>query len=267
MSPALTVWVKGVGLWAPGAADWSSFVAIVAEGAAPGSGATRPVADTLPPNERRRAPESVLLAAAAAGQAVQMSGVDAAELPCVFASAHGDQAITDYMCATLAGAPTELSPTKFHNSVHNAPAGYWTIATHCHASSSAITGGEATFGAGLLEAATLAVADERPVLLASYDIAGSGPLGDMTTSTGPFACALVISPHEDPAAARLDLMPTAGNSAHALSGDAWMDAVTASNPSAKALPLMRALALARPTALRLAAANGLDLHIDLEISA
>lgn len=267
MSAALTVWIKGAGLWAPGAPNWTSFLAIVNDGASPDTALTRPVADALPPNERRRAPESVLLAAAAAGQAVQMSGFDAAVLPCVFASAQGDQAITDYMCTTLASAPTELSPTKFHNSVHNAPAGYWTIATHCHASSSAITGGEAAFGAGLLEAATLAVADEREVLLASYDIAGAGPLGEMTGSTGPFACALVVSPHEDRAAMRLDLMPTAGNSAPEPTGDAWMDAVAASNPSAQALPLLRALARGRPIALRVAAAHGLDLHIDLEISA
>ena len=33
----------------------------------------------------------------------------------------------------LAADPRELSPTRFHNSVHNAPAGYWTVAAHCHA--------------------------------------------------------------------------------------------------------------------------------------
>ena len=129
MSAALSVWVSGIGLWAPGASTWDAFRDVVS-GGAPSGASERPVADVLPPNERRRAPESVLLAAAAAGQAVRMSGRDAATLPCVFASAHGDQVITDYMCQTLATAPLELSPTKFHNSVHNAPAGYWTIATH-----------------------------------------------------------------------------------------------------------------------------------------
>ncbi|KJV35317.1 beta-ketoacyl synthase chain length factor [Luteibacter yeojuensis] len=262
MSAALTVWVKGIGLWAPGTPTWQAFREVAMGGAMPG-GHERPVADTLPPNERRRAPESVLLAAAAAGQAVAMSGLDAATLPCVFASAHGDQTITDYMCATLATVPAELSPTKFHNSVHNAPAGYWTIATHCHAASSAISGGEESFGAGLLEAATLAVADDRDVLLASYDIAGTGPLGGMTGTTGPFAAALVLSPRADGAAIRLDISPEPGNSAGAATGDAWMDGVAASNPSAKGVPLFRALAAARPAALRVGAAQGLDLHIDI----
>ncbi|MDQ0009023.1 hypothetical protein J2T07_001200 [Luteibacter jiangsuensis] len=266
MSAALSVWVKGFGLWAPGAADWHAFRDIVTGGATP-TATERPMADALPPNERRRAPESVLLAVAVAGQAVHMSGLDAATLPCVFASAHGDQVITDYMCDTLARAPTELSPTRFHNSVHNAPAGYWTIATHCHASSSAISGGEDVFGAGLLEAATLAVADDRDVLLASYDIAGTGPLGDMTSTTGPFAAALVLSPRADGAAIRLDITPEPGNSGSEAMGDPWLDGVAASNPSARSIPLMRALALARPTALRLPAAHGLDLHIDVEVAA
>ncbi|NID16280.1 beta-ketoacyl synthase chain length factor [Luteibacter yeojuensis] len=266
MSAALSVWVSGIGLWAPGAADWHAFSEIATGAATPGA-TERPLAEVLPPNERRRAPESVLLAAAAAGQAVRMSGRDAATLPCVFASAHGDQVITDYMCETLASHPRELSPTKFHNSVHNAPAGYWTIATHCRASSSAVSGGEEAFGAGLLEAATLAVADDRDVLLASYDIAGTGPLGDMTSTTGPFAVALVLSPRADGAAVRLDITPERGNSGIEALGDAWLDGLVATNPSARAVPLMRALALARPAALRVPAARGLDLHIDIGVAA
>lgn len=266
MSPALTVWIKGIGLWAPGAANWHAFVD-VASGRAPLGDAERPSAEVLPPNERRRAPESVLLAAAAAGQAVRMSGLDAATLPCVFASAHGDQVITDYMCETLATAPTELSPTKFHNSVHNAPAGYWTIATHCHASSSAVSGGETSFGAGLLEAASLAVADDHDVLLACYDIAGTGPLGEMTSSTGPLASALVLSPRADGAAACLRMSPEPGNAGIEPLGDAALDALVASNPSAHGLPLLIALARTRSTAMRIAAARGLDLHVDLAFAA
>jgi hypothetical protein len=262
MSAALSVWVKGVGLWAPGAPDWGTFREIVANGAEPGP-ASRPVAEVLPPNERRRAPESVLLATAVAGQAVRMSGLDAATLPCVFASAHGDQVITDYMCATLATAPTELSPTKFHNSVHNAAVGYWTIATHCHASSSAVSGGETAFGAGLLEAATLAVADDHDVLLASYDIAGTGPLGDMTSTTGPFAIAFVLSPHAKDGLVRLDLTPAAGNTGVEPTGNAWVDTLTASNPSAHAVPLAHAMARGHAAAIRVAAAHALDLHVDI----
>ncbi|MBB3226365.1 hypothetical protein FHW69_000955 [Luteibacter sp. Sphag1AF] len=263
MSAALTLWVKGMGLWAPGIADWSQFCDVVRGNATPGE-VTRPLADALPPNERRRAPESVLLAAAAAGQAVTMSGRSAADLPCVFVSGHGDQTITDYMCETLATAPTELSPIRFHNSVHNAPAGYWTIATHCHAASSAVSAADFSFGAGLLEAATLAVADDRDVLFVAYDIAGTGLLGEMTRSTGAFAASLVLSPHEEPGAIRVDVSLVAGNIAAGPGDVSVLAPIARSNPSALGLPLMEALARGAPQAVRIAAAGNLDLHVDME---
>ena len=188
----LQIQLEGIGLWSPQLADFAALKAQL-QGLAPAAPPARPPAAMLPANERRRAPDSVLLAIEVAGQAVAMSGREASELACVFSSAYGDQLITDYMCSTLAQAPAELSPTRFHNSVHNAPAGYWTIATGCHAASSAISAGHASFGAGLLEAATLCVAEQRPVLLVCSDIAGSGPVGEMSGSQTAFGCALVLS--------------------------------------------------------------------------
>ena len=111
------------------------------------------------------------------------------------------------------------------------------------------------------------VADDRDVLLASYDIAGSGPLGAMTSTTGPFAVALVLSPRAEGAASRLDITPERGNVGAEAIGDPWLDALVASNPAAHAVPLMHALALMRPTALRVPAARGLDLHIDIGVVA
>ena len=35
MSAALSVWVKGIGVWAPGAADWDAFCEIAAGRAGP----------------------------------------------------------------------------------------------------------------------------------------------------------------------------------------------------------------------------------------
>ena len=148
---ALRVYVDGIGVWSPQLGNLDALRTLL-DGGSPPPPAARPAAATIPPNERRRAPESVLLAAEAAGQAVAMSGRDAATLACVFSSSHGDQPITDYMCATLARAPAELSPIRFHNSVHNAPAGYWTIAVGCREPSTAVSAQRASFGAGLLEA-------------------------------------------------------------------------------------------------------------------
>ncbi len=95
----MRVKIEGLGLWNPQLGDFHALRAYLVGDEVPAPG--RPAAAMLPANERRRAPESVLLAAEVAGQAVAMSGRAAAELACVFTSSHGDQAITDYMCTEL----------------------------------------------------------------------------------------------------------------------------------------------------------------------
>jgi hypothetical protein len=262
----LHVFVEGIGVWSTALADFAALKA-QERGELVAPPAPRPPASVLPANERRRAPESVLLAVEVAGQAVAMSGRAASELPCVFSSAYGDQLISDYMCTTLAQAPTELSPTRFHNSVHNAPAGYWTIATGCHAPSSAISAGHASFGAGLLEAAALCITEQQPVLLVCSDIAGHGPLGEMTGTQTSFGCALVLSPQADERSLmRLDLTlePHAGSMLHpAPRTGAWQEA----NPMATAAwPLMQNLVRGSGECT-VAAAETLALRIVMETSA
>ena len=259
---ALSVYVEGIGLWSPTLADFPALQALLA-GEMPTRPPAKPPATLLPPNERRRAPESVLLAIEVASQAVAMSGRDAATLACVFSSSHGDQAITDYMCATLAQAPQELSPTRFHNSVHNAPAGYWTIATGCHAPSTAVCAHRMSFGAGLLEAASQVLADQCPVLLVCSDTAGSGPLLEVIGYTQPFGCALVLTPTADPAArARLDLALTPASMIDMPLREplaSWRE----SNASAAGLPLLARLA-EHGGHCRIPAAKGLGLELYVE---
>ncbi|MEO5813563.1 MAG: beta-ketoacyl synthase chain length factor [Rhodanobacter sp.] len=257
----LRVYVEGVGVWSPHLADFAAFGRVLA-GATPTSPGSRPNAAILPANERRRAPQSVLLAVEVAQQAVAMSGRDAAMLPCVFASADGDQATTDYMCRTLAHAPTELSPTRFHNSVHNAAVGYWTIAVGCHAASTAVAAQRASFGAGLLEAASQALGGQQPVLLVCSDTAAAGPLGEVTGCDEAFGCALVLAPEPGAATlARLDLQLTP------LCADSPLDEPLATwrenNTSAPALALLILLTRAAGRC-QLAAATALGLQIDME---
>lgn len=256
----LRVYVEGVGLWSPQLASFAALQAVLA-GTTPEPPAARPAAVMLPPNERRRAPQSVLLAIEVAGQAVAMSDHDAATLACVFASSHGDQPITDYMCATLAQAPTELSPIRFHNSVHNAPVGYWTIATGCHAPSTSVAAQRASFGAGLLEAASQVLAEQQSVLLVCSDTDGSGPLREVTGCEQPFGCALVLAPQAGALTlARLDLQLDAD------CADTPLQEPLASwrrgNPSAAGLPLLALLA-GSGGRCRLTAGETLGLQIDI----
>jgi hypothetical protein len=119
--------------------------------------------------------------------------VDPASLPSVFASTHGDLAITDYMCATLADDPRAVSPTRFHNSVHNAAAGYWTIGSGCVQATTAISSYDASFAQGLLEAMSQLAAGAAQVLLVAYDTAATGPLAAMSGSRGLLGGALVLT--------------------------------------------------------------------------
>lgn len=262
-SSRLTVGIAGIGAWTRGAPDWPSLRARLRGQADRRDDApSRPAASILPPGERRRAPDSVLLAAEIAGQACTAAGREAASLPCVFASTHGELTITDYMCATLASAPHELSPTKFHNSVHNAPAGYWTIAARCTAGSSAVTGYHASFGAGLLEAVALAIADDTPVLFAAYDIESSGPLAEMTRTTRAFGAALVIVPGGG-ALPRLCIATRDPGAPVAAAPDCVSELANDNPLAAHALAFLNALSGGSGTRLTLPAASGLMLDMEI----
>jgi len=154
----------------------------------------RPAPALLPSAERRRAPDTVAVSLEVAAQACEMSGRSPKTLASVFASTHGDLAVSDAICATLAKAPALTSPTRFHNSVHNAAAGYWTIGTGCMKPYTSISAHYYTFGQGLLEAASQALCERAPVLFVAFDIEARGPVGTMQPSTGVFAAALVLAP-------------------------------------------------------------------------
>lgn len=258
---ALRVWVEGIGLWSPQLSDFAALRSVL-DGSMPAPPSARPPAASLPPNERRRAPESVLLAIEVADQAVAMSSRDAATLACVFASSHGDQQITDYMCATLAQTPAELSPIRFHNSVHNAPVGYWTIAHHCHAPSTSVAAQRTTFGAGLLEAVCQVLAEQRAVLLTCSDTAGCGPLREVTGCEQSFGCALILAPAAGPssiAVLELQMLDEHADTSLPEPLAGWRRG----NPSATSLALLALLSQGSGRC-RLAASPTLGMQIDVE---
>jgi hypothetical protein len=260
----LIVHVEGIGFWAPHLPDWAALTRALESGELTQSETeVRPSPSALPPTERRRAPEPVLLACEAAGQACAMAGRDPSALACVFTSTHGDLAITDAMCATLAADPRELSPTRFHNSVHNAPSGYWTVAAHCHASATAISASQGSFAAGLLEAAIEVHADNQSVLLTAYDIAARGPLAEVAPSTLPFAMAFVLSPvRSDRSLARLSLQVVPEPSAS--TDTPPFLAPLAGNPMAvQALPLL--VAIGRHEAANVIVTSGAETSLRIEV--
>ncbi|MBS0382632.1 MAG: beta-ketoacyl synthase chain length factor [Proteobacteria bacterium] len=264
MSDARTVAVTGIGAWLQGAPDWPALRGVLrGERGLDDAAPSKPAAAALPAAERRRAPEGVRLAVEVAAQACAAAACDPATLPCVFASTYGELAITDYVCATLAHAPLELSPTQFHNSVLNAPAGYWTIATGCTAASSAVTAHHRSFAAGLLEALALAHAEHTPVLFACCDVASSGPLATMTRTTLAFGTALVLSPLASNGA-RVHWSLREGRASTLPPIALALRVVASDNPAnAHALALLSALAADAHATLALPLSTGLSLAMEI----
>jgi hypothetical protein len=253
----LTATIEGIGFWAPGLSTWDGAVAFAREGVLPEGVPPRPSPQLLPPNERRRAPDTVAVALDVALAACAMAQRDARTLPSVFASMHGDLAITDYMCATLASDPAAVSPIRFHNSVHNAAAGYWTIGAGAMAPATAISAFDATFAQGLLEAVAQLVAGAEAVLLVAYDSASTGPLAQVSASRGLLGGALVLSRRDG---GRRMALALADGEADAEPGPLARHGE--GNAMAPMLPLFDALA-AGHAGCRLKAGPGRILKVDL----
>ena len=260
-----TLYIEGPAFWAATLPGWPLARAVFRGEAAPADPpAKRPSPQMLAPAERRRAPDTVALALEVAAAAVEASGRDAKDLPCVFASAHGDLAINDYMSSILAKDPRLLSPIKFHNSVHNAAVGYWTIGTGCTAASNSLAAFEYSFAAGLLEAAAQCAADRQAVLLVGYDVAGVGALASVTTSRELLAVALVIAPERtERTVAAFDWSLAPGTPAPQRPLSHAASALKA-NAMADALPFFEALARAEPEALDLPLGARLALRLELQ---
>ena len=274
MTAPRTVYIDGVALWAPSWPDWAAArmalrgdVAALPAGdignAAPGVPGRRPAPAMLAANERRRAPDSVVMALEVAGAAVAASGHDAAALASVFTSAHGDLPIIDALCTTLASDPLLLSPTRFHHSVHNAASGYWAIGSGSHAASTALAAFDHSFAAGLLEAGCLCAADGQPVLLVAFDTGATGALASVNRSRGLLAVALVLAPSPGPRSRWALQWHTRAGPAPAPPLRTAVARALADNAMADALPLVQALADGAATGLALPLGPSLQLALHL----
>ena len=244
----LAAHVEGVGLIGPGLPGWRAGGAVLAGQAPYTSAATLlPAPLELPPAERRRAGRVVRLALAAGNDALAPAGVDARELPCVFSSSGGDGDNCHEICQTLAGSERLLSPTRFHNSVHNAAAGYWSIAYGCTQPFTALCAYDASFGAGLLEALCQLAAGAPRVLLICYDLDYPPPLRATRPIPAALGIALLLSGRDGPRGAQLQVelieatAPGAPGEATTLD-DAALEQLRRQIPAARGLPLLACLA-------------------------
>ena len=186
--------ILSVGAWGPKFRNWQDLQDLLAGKEIDDDGAKGPKPAVIPANERRRAPLPVRLAVEVSSQACSSAGLDASNLACVFVSGLGDTQLTDYMCTVLAGENKALSPTKFHNSVHNAAAGYWTISTDCMQAANSVAGFNESVSLTIMEALIQADAEQRPLLLTFYDAPSSPILKELLDNEQPFAVSIIITP-------------------------------------------------------------------------
>jgi len=118
-----SAWILGVALWAPGFRDAAAWLSGAQE-----RSVVAPPAEVLPPMLRRRASFLARLTGEVAAQAAREARADLAAVPVVFGSAHGEVATAVEMMRSFREGEGLPSPTRFHNSVHNAAAAYLSIA-------------------------------------------------------------------------------------------------------------------------------------------
>jgi hypothetical protein len=244
--------IHGIGVCATGLRDWTFAQSVLRGDAVCG---IEPIGKLdipdLPVTERRRVNATSRLAIHAASQAVAHLTRDArACLSSIFASADGDGAILATTLDALAQQPATMSPTLFHNSVFNAPAGYWTIASGANGPSITISAGAATFATGMIEAGIEIVNSGNPVLYIAFDMPFPQSLHSFGVDSEAFACALLLGPLSPTAAAwgRIERWerPVSGVSPSAV--PAPLAAHFRGNGSALAvLPLLSAIAARIPT--------------------
>lgn len=239
---ALTAWIDGIGLLGPGLPDWPTGRAVLAGEMVYAPGATpMPAPPNLPPAERRRAGVSVKVALAVGQEAIAAARRDARTLSTVFASSGADGDNCHAICDALASEDRHISPTRFHNSVHNAPSGYWGIASKAMAPSNVICAYDGCFGAGLLETLTQIAVDACDAVLIAYDAPYPEPLNAKRPMPAPMGIALTLAPQKSAQSlARIEV--SLSDAAPDALAEPKLEALRCAIPCARGLPLLQAVA-------------------------
>jgi hypothetical protein len=262
---ALTAWIDGIGLIAPGLPDWPTTRAVL-RGEQPlvAAPTVLPVPASLPSAERRRASRVIKLTLGVGLEAVAHAQADVSTLATVFSASGADGHNCHALCEQLATDDRQISPTRFHNSVHNAAAGYWGIATRAMAPCQVLCAFDGSFGAGLLDALAQVVLDRQPTLLIAYDSEYPDPLRAKRDTPDCGAVALLLSPERGPnSLARITVSPTA-STAQAMN-EPGLETLRQQIPALRSLPLLQALALGSSQAMVLDYLSAMQLQVEVSL--
>jgi hypothetical protein len=241
--------LRGLGFWAPGYPTPEAWIARAAD--CPEDQAATPKAELLPPMLRRRTSLLTRMAAEVAHQAIRRGGLDPANTAMVYGSVYGEIRTTLDLLAALLEPGAPLSPTKFHNSVHNTAAGYVSISTGNRVGDAALSAGRATLAMGLLEAAARVACEGGDAVLVIAEEPLPEPLA-AGRRYGPLAAAFAVSaPGRTNMPGRPCLLVQGPADMPSAPPPSWL----AENPCAAALALIDAAMRPEPAAVALEPAS------------
>lgn len=192
-----SAYVRGIGLWTPGHPSPTAWCAGESD-----PDASKPDASLLEGALRRRATPLTRMGIEVMQQAVSMGGGDLSTLASVWATAHGEHSAAIALLAMMQRGEGKLSPTKFHNSVHNTASGYASIASANCEPSTTLTGGSELVVSAFVEALCMLESLDRDLVLVLADEPLRPPFERDDAQAG-LAVALLLSPRAEGALARL----------------------------------------------------------------
>ena len=241
------IYVDAIGISSAGLKNWESSAKIFTGEA---EHILEPVEllkpQTLPSNERRRSTKLIRLAFNACEQLIDTLGIDELQVVSVFASSGGDYEILDKICQTLCTESKSISPTQFHNTVHNAPAGYWSQAIANTQTYTSLSAADYTFATGFLEAISYLLVHDEPVLLNVYDMLTEPPIYKQYPIDYSFSASIKLSPQPSKysiaklSCQLLERSSLTNNESHCATNS--LETLRINNPAARCLPLLESIA-------------------------
>lgn len=235
-------YLDAIGVAAPGIESWGNLQQILrGEIAYEPTPLSRYTPQSLPANERRRASQLVRLAFRSIEQI--LSQLPDSGYSSVFCSSGGDYDIFHKICSALALPEKIVSPTQFHNSVHNAPAGYWGIATQNKHPSTTISAFDYSFVMGLVDCVCQLQNEAQQVLLASYDMVPPEPISFSRNVVADFSASFLFSKQQNSKSlCKISVESTPNSNTPNTLSQAALESLRTGNAAARCLGLLSAIA-------------------------
>ena len=181
------VYVRDVGFWSPGYASGDAWCRAEFDDTV-----ESPDAELLSGALRRRATALTRMSIEVFAQATRTADSLRTDVRSIWATSHGEHTTAIRILGMMQRGEGKLSPTHFHNSVHNAASGYASIATQNHTASTTLSGGTELVSAALLEAMCHLETAAGEIVLVLADEPLQVPF-ERSNATSPLAMAFCFS--------------------------------------------------------------------------